>query len=78
MYKKTIAHSEIVLQNDISKIALESLMYSVSEWYQYQEITDLTLYLPPYTQGRIQEQASQWILPQTPKMKLLGMQSHKN
>ena len=40
------------------------------EWDQLQEISHLTFLLPPYAQGRSQEQASQWILPQRLRMKL--------
>ena len=57
-------------------MALASFLYFSREWDQYKDIKNLSLPLPPYLQGRIQQEASQYILPQRLKMKLLGIQSH--
>ena len=48
------------------------------EWDHFQYITNLGFYLPPYAQGGSQDQSSQWIIPHSLRMKLLGRQSHTN
>ena len=48
------------------------------EWDQFLDITNLTFPLPPYAQGRNQEEEIQGILPQSLKMKLLGRQYRTN
>ena len=61
-YRSTMAHSKIVFHHYISKLDLAIFMDFEREWYQFQEITHLTLTFPPYSKRRIQEQVSKWIL----------------
>ena len=67
-YKKKISHPEIIVHNYIHKLDLARLVYFAREWNEFQYIPDLPLPFLPYSQSRIQAQASQLIFIQKLRM----------
>ena len=73
---------QYLAQKIISKLDIQAVLSIfldfTRDWDHYKNIPDLTFPLPPYAQGRIQEQAGQLILIQRLNMKLSVMQYHTN